>query len=74
MTRLPSPSALRTIGWSQRELARGIGVDETRVRRWTAGRPDTDAAGFGGLARQGCGLAHEAPAADQRSQAAPWGP
>jgi transcriptional regulator with XRE-family HTH domain len=26
--------ALRTIGWSQRELARRLGVDETRVRRW----------------------------------------
>jgi transcriptional regulator with XRE-family HTH domain len=29
--------ALRTIGWSQRELARRIGVDETRVRRWARG-------------------------------------
>jgi transcriptional regulator with XRE-family HTH domain len=30
--------ALRTIGWSQRELARRVGVDETRVRRWLAGK------------------------------------
>jgi transcriptional regulator with XRE-family HTH domain len=29
--------ALRTIGWSQRELARRVGVDETRVRRWARG-------------------------------------
>jgi transcriptional regulator with XRE-family HTH domain len=30
--------ALRTIGWSQRELARRVGVDETQVRRWAAGK------------------------------------
>jgi len=39
--------ALRTIGWSQRELARRVGVDETRVRRWArdaARMPDDVAA------------------------------
>jgi transcriptional regulator with XRE-family HTH domain len=31
-------AALRTIGWSQRELARRVRVEETRVRRWVAGK------------------------------------
>jgi transcriptional regulator with XRE-family HTH domain len=31
-------AALRTIGWSQRELARRLNVGETQVRRWVAGQ------------------------------------
>jgi transcriptional regulator with XRE-family HTH domain len=38
MTSRTLADALRTIGWSQRELARRAGVDETRVRRWAAGK------------------------------------
>ena len=30
-------SALSTLHWSQRSLARIIGADERRVRRWAAG-------------------------------------
>jgi transcriptional regulator with XRE-family HTH domain len=29
--------ALAVIGWSQRELARRLGVTESRVRRWARG-------------------------------------
>jgi len=29
--------ALAVIGWSQRELARRLGVPESRVRRWARG-------------------------------------
>jgi ribosome-binding protein aMBF1 (putative translation factor) len=29
--------ALAAIGWSQRELARWVGVPESRVRRWARG-------------------------------------
>jgi transcriptional regulator with XRE-family HTH domain len=38
MTSRTLADALRMIGWSQRELARRAGVDETRVRRWAAGK------------------------------------
>jgi transcriptional regulator with XRE-family HTH domain len=31
------PTILATIGWSQTELARRLGVNERTVRRWMAG-------------------------------------
>jgi len=34
MTGAELRAALATIGWSQRELARRLGIDEARVRRW----------------------------------------
>jgi transcriptional regulator with XRE-family HTH domain len=43
--------ALRTIGWSQRELARRAGVHETRVRRWAAGNAQVPPALAAWLAR-----------------------
>jgi transcriptional regulator with XRE-family HTH domain len=34
MTGVELITALATIGWSQRELARRLGIDEATVRRW----------------------------------------
>jgi ribosome-binding protein aMBF1 (putative translation factor) len=39
MTGAELRKALATIGWSQRCLARRLGIDESRVRRWARGTP-----------------------------------